>query len=155
MSQRERRREPYPWTWEPAAAVSTILVAVVVGGAQLGRAAANLAAGCALAFPPAALGWVTSTPAVLAGDPTAGLTATGGRAAGTATLAWSVAVTAVLLLGLTLAALIIGWRRWGPGGVQGVARPGEARAALGVHRLRRTRRLLRPDLYARRTRGQG
>lgn len=147
MSQRERRREPYPWTWEPTAVVCTVLVVILIVAAQLGRAAANLAVGGSPLLPPTAAGWVTSTPAVLTSHATAGLVSSGGPAAGPGLLGWSIAVTAALLVSATVAGAAVGWRRWGSGGMHGVARPFQVRAALGVRRLRRSRRQLRPDLF--------
>ena len=151
MSQRDRRREPYPWTWEPAAAVCATLVAVVVTATQLGRAAANLVAGAGAGFPSTLVGWVTSTPHVLTGTASAGLSLNNAWPAGPVLLGWSIAVTGVLLLGLTVVLVVVGWRRFGPGGVQGVASPDEVRATLGLRRLRRNGRLIRPDLHPRQT----
>jgi len=152
VSQRDRRREPYPWTWEPAAALATTLVAVVVTATQLGRAAANLIAGAGVGFPSTLAGWVTSTPPVLTGTASAGLPSSNGvQPAGLVLLGWSIAVTGVLLLGLTVVLVVVGWRRFGPAGVQGVASPDEVRATLGLRRLRRNGRLIRPDLHPRRT----
>ena len=46
MSQRSRRRDPYPWTWEmPLAIISAVLV-LISFGVHLGRAVANVLAGC-------------------------------------------------------------------------------------------------------------
>ncbi len=158
MSQRDRRREPYPWTWEPAAAIATILLAVATTATQLGRAAATWMEDGGAHFPSTATGWVTSTPAVLAGNAAAGLPPVVGSTTSTAgpvLLGCCIAVTGLLLLGLTVTACVVGWRRWGPGGMQGVAGPGEVRATLGLRRLRRNGRLIRPDLYQRRTGGGG
>lgn len=147
MSQRDRRREPYPWTWEPAAALGTTLVAIVVAAAQLGRAAANLGGGAGILFPPDVVGWVTSTPAVLTGHSTAGLAYEVASPAGPVLLGWCVGFTGVLLLTSTVTLMVVAWRRFGPGGVQGVADPAEVRATLGLRRLRRNARLIRPDLH--------
>jgi len=149
VSQRDRRREPYPWTWEPAAAIGTILLAVLITATQLGRATAGWIAGGGANFPSTAAGWVTSTPAVLAGNAAAGSATT--NATGPVLLGWCIAVTGLLLLGLTVTACVAGWRRWGPGGIQGVAVPDEVRATLGLRRLHRNGRLIRPDLYGRPT----
>lgn len=151
MTQRDRRREPYPWTWEPAALLGTMLVAVVVSATQLGRAAANLIVGAGISFPSTLVGWVTSTPAVLTGTASAGLSLVGSRPAEPVLLGWSIAVTGLLLLAATVVAVMVGWRRFGPGGVQGVADPEEVRATLGLRRLRRNSRLIRPDLHQRQT----
>lgn len=147
MSQRDRRREPYPWTWEPATALAATLIAVVVAATQLGRTAANLIMGAGVGFPPSLGGWVTSTPAVLTGRPTAGLSPDGAQPAGPVLLGWCIAVTGLLVLALTVTGVVVWWRRFGPGGVQGVADPVEVRATLGLRRLRRNARLIRPDLH--------
>jgi hypothetical protein len=153
VSQRDRRQEPYPWTWEPAATIGATLIAVVVSGTQLGRAAANLVAGSGLLFPSNLAGWVTSTPAVLTGNTSAGLSSADVQPAGPVLLGWCVGVSGTLLLALTVAVVVVGWRRFGPGGVQGVAGPDEVRATLGLRRLRRSSRLIRPDLHQHRAGG--
>ncbi len=151
MSQRDRRREPYPWTWEPAAAVCATLLGVAVTATQTGRAAANFVSTGTLSFPSTPAGWVTSTPAVLTGNAAAGLSPDGAQPAGPVLLGWCVGVAGALLLAFTVAALVMGWRRFGPGSMQGVASPDEVRATLGLRRLRRNGRLIRPDLHPRRT----
>ena len=48
MSQRSRRHDPYPWTWEiPLVTVLAILV-LIIFGVHLGRAIANVLAGSRL-----------------------------------------------------------------------------------------------------------
>jgi hypothetical protein len=49
--QRERRHDPYPWTWEIPAAVITLVLLIVATGAHLGRSAANLLAGAGWTWP--------------------------------------------------------------------------------------------------------
>ena len=49
--QRERRRDPYPWTWEIPAAVILATLFVIVIGIQLGRSVANLLAGAGWTWP--------------------------------------------------------------------------------------------------------
>jgi hypothetical protein len=72
MSQRSRRHDPYPWTWEiPLATVLAILV-LIIFGAHLGRAIANLVAGSDWRFPNR-VDLFGSLPAVLRGDAAAGL----------------------------------------------------------------------------------
>ncbi len=155
MSQRDRRREPYPWTWEPAAIVGATLLTVVVTAVQLGRAAANLTVGGGFTLPPTLVGWVTSTPAVLAGDasyglpPRTGVTTT--PVAGPALLGWSISVVGLIILSLVVVGAVAGWRQFGAGGVQGMAKPAEVRSTLGLRRLQQSGRLIRPDLHQRRT----
>jgi len=151
VSQRDRRREPYPWTWEPATAVGTTITAVLVVATQVGRAAANLAAGAGVALPPTAAGWLTSTPEILAGNAAAGLPPAAAAdltaPAGPGLLGWCIGVTGLLLVSAMVTVCTAGWRRWGPGGMRGAANPGEVRATLGLPRLRRSGRLIRPDLH--------
>ena len=72
MTQQDRRRNPYPWTWEPAAAITTVLVLAVLLGLQVGRTVANgLATGQWHVAAPRL--WVLSAAAVAAGDAAAGL----------------------------------------------------------------------------------
>lgn len=155
MSQQDRRREPYPWTWEPTAVIGATLLTVVVTAVQLGRAAANLAVGGAFTLPSTFVGWVTSTPAVLAGHagfglpPHRGVTTT--PVAGPVLLGWSIAAIGLVILSLVVTGAVAGWRRFGGGGVQGMAKPAEVRSTLGLRRLQQNSRLIRPDLHQRRT----
>ena len=72
MSQRSRRHDPYPWTWEvPLVTVFAILV-LIIFGAHLGRAIANVVAGCDWRFPNR-VDLFSSLPGVLSGDAAAGL----------------------------------------------------------------------------------
>ena len=51
MSQRSRRHDPYPWTWEiPLVTVLAILV-LIIFGVHVGRAIANVVAGSDWMFP--------------------------------------------------------------------------------------------------------
>lgn len=145
MLQTERRRNPYPLTWEiPVAALLAIALAAAIG-VQVGRGLATWFAGGGWAWP-ASRALLTSIPAILAGDPAAGLTpppeiaATPGAAVG-----WIIAVETLFAVALgVLTALIL--RRWGPARMRGMATPAQVEAALGLRRLRNHRRIIRPDL---------
>ena len=146
--QRDRRRDPYPWTWEvPLAAVLLMLLVVVYAG-QVGRSVANLLAGAGWVWPSQAGVW-RSLPGLAGGHAGAGLTGLASAPAGPVLL-WGcvvvVEVTAVVCLGWAVKA---GMDRWGPARVRGMASPAEADALLGVARLRRARHVVRPDLYGR------
>ena len=80
--QRERRRDPYPWTWEIPLAITVATLLVVVLGIQLGRSVANLLAGAGWTWPdpnagtfpsPIGTAFWTSLPGVLGGHADAGL----------------------------------------------------------------------------------
>ncbi|MEA5118463.1 MAG: hypothetical protein VB036_12720 [Propionicimonas sp.] len=144
--QTERRTTPYPFTWEIPAGVATVAAVLLVAGVHLGRGLANWLAGTGWHWPPAAA-LVTSVPEVLAGDATAGLVPSLATAAsGAAVLGWVAAVEVlVLIVGTVAGAWLL--RRWGPGRLKGMATVSEAEASLGLSRLRRVRRIIRPDLY--------
>lgn len=147
----ERRREPYPWSWEPSAAVLVAGVCVLVLGTQLGRSLANWLAGGSWWMPPPNL-WVATSPSVWAGDAVAGLQGRPGPFA-SAPLLWRCLIGtegACVLAGLTVSVAV--WRRWGGRRMRGVASRAEVGRLLGRRRLRRIRAVVRPDLYGRRRR---
>ena len=152
MSQRSRRQDPYPWTWEMPLAVIVALLVLISFGVHLGRAVANVLAGCGWRFP-SRVNLFNSLPVVLRGDAGAGLADLHGPAASPASLLMFVAATELILLAATVALIKLGLDRWGPGRMKGVATPGEAEKLLGVTRLRRSRRIIRPDLYGKRRQG--
>jgi hypothetical protein len=146
MSQRSRRHDPYPWTWEiPLVAVLAVLVLIILG-AHLGRAIANLVAGSGWRFPNR-VDLFRSLPGVLRGDAAAGLVDLDGPVASPSSLLACVAATELILLAFAVSLLKWGLGRWGPGRMRGVATAAEAEGLLGVTRLRRNRRIVRPDLY--------
>lgn len=145
MLQSGRTKDPYPFTWEIPAAVVAVWALLAVLAAHTGRAIANLAAGAGWTWPPSRA-LFTSLPALLAGDPRAGLASPGGAASPAALAGWIVTVEVLLV-----AAMITGsaWvlRRWGPGRMKGMASQAEAEAVLGLTRLRRVAHIVRPDLH--------
>lgn len=146
MLQTDRRRDPYPFTWELPLGGLVAALALAGFGVQLGRAAAHWQAGAGWAWPKGRA-LLTSIPAVLTGHPTAGLNPTPAIPASSAAVTgWIIAVEAVLAL-LLFAAAILVLRRWGPARLKGMATPAEAEAALGLSRLHKHRRIVRPDLY--------
>jgi len=146
VSQRERRRNPYPWTWEPAAAAVTVLGLVALVGLQTGRTLANgLATGHWQVTAPDT--WILATPALLAGDASAGLEPQPDLVTSPAVL-WTLSgLVEAALLALIVLVLRWGWRRWSPWRPHGFADPADVDRVLGVRRLRRTAHLLRPDLH--------
>jgi hypothetical protein len=160
--QRERRRDPYPWTWEIPLGIAIGVLLVITAGIQLGRSLANLVAGAGWTWPatdtasatdpfPSPLGgafW-SSLPGVLAGHADAGLSP--------APPASELAAPAALWCCLVLTELLLlagcGWvgarvlQRWGPGRMKGMATAAEAEALLGITRLRKVATYVRPDLH--------
>ena len=145
MLQSGRTKDPYPFTWEIPAAVVAVWALLAVLSAHIGRALANLTSGAGWTWPSSRT-LFTSLPALLAGDPRAGLASPGGAASPAALAGWIVTLQ-VLLLAATITGGVWALRRWGPGRMKGMASRAEAEAVLGLTRLRRAARIIRPDLH--------
>lgn len=141
---RQDRHDPYPWTWEPAAASVLGFGVVLAAGVHVGRMIACLAAGQGFRITKhdAVLG---ATWPILTGDASAGLAEP--VSVPPLVLAMSILFSEVVLLALCVAGVVRVLRLWGPLALRGVAAPGEAERLLGVRRLRRVRRIIRPDLH--------
>jgi hypothetical protein len=92
----------------------------------------------------------SSLPAVLRGDAGAGLVDLHGPSASPSSLLMCVVATELILLTTTVLLIKLALDRWGPGRMRGVASLSEAARLLGVARLRRSRKIVRPDLYRKR-----
>jgi hypothetical protein len=103
-------------------------------------------AGCDWKFP-SRVDLFSSLPAVLRGDARAGLVDLHGPVASPSSLLMCVGATELILLAATVLLIKLGFDRWEPGRMKGVASPGEAEKLLGVARLWRSRKIVRPDLY--------
>lgn len=150
VSQRERRIDPYPWTWEVPVAIFAGSLAALVLGVHLGRGLANLTAGAGWAWPAPTM-LFRSAIGVLQGDTGAGLDTVAPITGSDALLAWVLVVEVVVMVGY----VVLIWaclHRWGPNRTLGVATTDEARQMLGRQRLHAARRVVRPDLYG--TKGQ-
>jgi hypothetical protein len=146
MSQRSRRQDPHPWTCELPLAVILAVLVLISFGVHLGRSVANVLAGCNWRFPNR-VHLFSSLPAVLRGDAGAGLVDLHGQLASPSSLIACVGATELILLAATVLLIKWGLDRWGPGRTRGVATGAEAERLLGVARLRRSRKIIRPDLY--------
>jgi len=154
--QRERRRDPYPWTWEIPAGIALVVLISLVLGAQVGRFLANLLAGAGWTWPasdtgsPSPIGsafW-SSLPAVLTGHAGAGLPHPTPAALAGPQLVWTgIALTECAILAAMVWASVHLYQRWGPGRLRGMATRAEAEKLLGVTRLKKVSALVRPDLY--------
>jgi hypothetical protein len=142
MSQRLRRRDPYPWIWELPVGVVLVILLVLVCGVHLGRAIANVRWGF-----PGRIELFRSLPEVLRGDAGAGLTGLSGHFPSPVTLWVCVVGTELLLIAGCAFLLKLVLDRWGPSRMKGMASPGEAERLLGVSRLRKNRAVVRPDLH--------
>lgn len=146
MLQQERRRDPYPHTWEIPAGTAIMTLLLLVIGAQLGRSLANWFAGADWLWPRGRT-LLSSIPAILGGHPTAGLTPAPSPAASPAVVIGWIAAVELILLATVITGMLLALRRWGPGRMRGMASPADAETVLGVSRLRRVRHVIRPDLY--------
>jgi hypothetical protein len=116
MSQRSRRQDPYPWTWEIPLAIFVAILILVVFGVH-------------------------------------GLVDLHGALASPSSLLICVGATELILLAATVVLIKLGVDRWGPGRTMGVATRADAEKLLGVARFRRSRKIVRPDLYGKHRQG--
>ncbi len=144
--QRERRHNPYPLTWEIPVGILCLVLLLLVLGAHGGRAAANLFAGGGFTFPPATELFPSSI-ALMRGDAAAGLSRPPTDLASRGVLRMWITASEILVLALGTWAGVAAYLRWGPGRMKGMATKTQAEALLGLTRLRKTRAIVRPDLY--------
>lgn len=147
---RQDRRDPYPWTWEPALAGLLACGLLLILGVHVGRGVACLAVGAGFCWASKENLLSTVWP-ILTGDASAGLTRTVEVSSGGVLVA-SITGAVLGLLSLAVTGLLWFLRRWGPGALKGVASPGDVERLLGRRRLYRARRIVRPDLYGRHAR---
>ena len=145
VAQADRRRDPYPFTWEIPVGVLTVWLLLAGLGVHLGRAVANWLAGAGWTWPDSKA-LFTSLPDLLGGDPTAGITLPSAAAAPDLVYGWIVTVQLLQLAG-TITASACALRRWGPGRMKGMASADDAEQILGIGRLRRVAPIIRPDLH--------
>jgi len=143
--QRSRRTNPYPLTWEIPVALTVAALLLLMLGVQAGRSVANLLAGNGWYFVDRAQ-LFSSLGGIFTGQADAGLVGIqhpAGRG-----LLWScVGVHEFVVLVACVLSLKWGLDRWGPGRLHGMATGSEAEALLGISRLRKHAKVIRPDLY--------
>ncbi len=147
--QRERRRNPYPWTWEPFALGGGVAFLVGLAMIHVSRGVANMIAGAGWSWPPASELFLSAF-GVLGGDATAGLPTAPGEVAGEGLLMALVILGQVAWIAAAICATTIWWFRAGPGRIAGTATVEETQDVLGIRRLRADAATIRPDLYGRR-----
>jgi len=145
---RRERRDALPLTWELPAAATLAWVAVAATLLPAGRGAATWLTDAGWVWPETGAGLRASLAGLLTGHLAAGLTtadASGLPASGPVYLVVVLAEVAWLIV--SLLAVGIWWRTWGPGMRQGLADRFEVEKVLGLSRIRRDRKVIRPDLY--------
>jgi len=138
-----RQPDPLPLTWEVPAGLALTWLCLAGAGLLAGQATAGLLTG---------RGWLwPDSPHLL---PAVGGLLTGHVGAGvsaTPPAPWLVyvliGVCQLLLLAVSVWAAVRFWTNLGPGRRYGMATRVEAETVLGVGRLRRVRKIIRPDLY--------
>ena len=143
-----RRKDPYPWTWEPFALWALMLLLVLILGVQFGRGLANMVSGAGFSWPPRDT-VVVSVVGVIRGDAGAGLAHPHQLTdlAGSGLLHGCLITTELVALVVYGVATFYLLRAWGPWRVLGMASKEEAERLLGRIRLRKVADVVRPDLY--------
>lgn len=145
---RRARRDIAPVSWElpAAAALGWLLLAVIILPA--GQGAAGWLHTGHFTWPHGTTALGHSLGGLLTGHLGEGLPqgAVAELASPTATYAL-IAVAELLLVAATAGAVVLWWRRLGPGAMQGMATRAEVEAVLGLGNLRRRRAIIRPDRY--------
>ena len=113
MSQRSRRQDPYPWTWEMPLAVILAVLVLISFGVHLGRAIANVLAGCDWRFPSRVICSVACR-LFCAETPEQVLVDLHGQVASPSSLLICVGATELILLATTVVLIKLGLDRWGP-----------------------------------------
>ncbi|MDF1705840.1 MAG: hypothetical protein P1U38_13805 [Aeromicrobium sp.] len=145
--QQARRTNPYPWSWEIPVGAAIAVGLVLVLTVHVARAVANWSSGAPWAFTESRAIF-TSLPAILTGDPTAGLTEIPtNHASSTAVLIWVILFELAVIV-VTIWVAVLTLRRFGSGRIKGMATPDEVDQVLGLTRLRKHAHIVRPDLHA-------
>lgn len=139
--QRERRHNPYPWTWEIPVGIACAVLLVLALGVHLGNGLAHLTSGQGWTWPASSQLFASLLTVLTNSTDAVGVHA------------WIVTVEFVLLGGLGWVA-VASWQRWGPSRLKGVSTREQAEQVLGLTRLHRVAGIVRPDLHpTRRARG--
>jgi type IV secretion system protein VirD4 len=136
-----------PLTWELPAAAALAWVSVAAMLVPAGQGAASWLTGAGWVWPTA--GALTANlVGLFEGHPASALAATAVSAAPSAGFVYLLVILFELAwLSVSLVGLRVWWRTWGPGMREGLASRGEVEKVLGLSRMRRDRKVIRPDLY--------
>ncbi len=142
-----RRPDPLPWSWEVPAGAALAWLSLFAAALLATQGAVGFLTGHGWLWPTSprlipALGGLLTGQVGVGVDAPAGLPS--------AALVYALAVVFELaLLAVSVWAAVRFWSTVGPGRRYGMATRAEAETILGVGRLRRVRKLIRPDLYGR------
>ena len=142
-----RRPDPTPMGWEVPVAGLAAWLCLAAAGVLAGQGAASWVSGHGWLWPES-VQLFAATGGLLTGHVGVGIDAPAGLPSLGLVLA-ATAVLELLLLVTTVWAARWYWTTMGPGRRLGMATRADAESALGAGRLRRVRKLIRPDLYGR------
>lgn len=141
MKHSTQHDDVHGWSWEPFAAIFLISTLLVLPAVHLGRGTALFFSGDGWHWPPTNEAF-SSIAGVLTGDPYAGLDLTGDASP---ILAWILGVACVtagwIIVGIVASVMLRQYR------FKGMASRTQAEDLLGAGRLRKNRKVVRPDLY--------
>ena len=142
-----RRSDPVPWSWEVPLAVALAWLCTAAWALLAGQGLAGLVTGRGWLWPESAM-MMPALVGLMTGHVGAGLSAEAEGLAPALVYGLAAAVELTLLVA-TVATGVWVWTTYGPSRRMGMATRTEAGFALGMGRLRRIRKLIRPDLYRR------
>jgi type IV secretion system protein VirD4 len=134
--------------WEMPVAVAVAWLSAAVLLLPVARGWAGWLLGRGWVWPQGSAALRRGIGGLLTGRPRAGLAAAeAAQVPGPWAVYGVVGLAELLLLLVAVWAAVLWWRYLGPGAAIGMATRAEAGAVLGMARLRKTRRVVRPDLY--------
>ncbi len=142
-----RRPDPLPWSWEVPAGAGLAWLCVSAAMLLAAQGAAGFVTGHGWLWPQSVL-LFPALAGLLTGQVGVGVDAPAGLAAPALVYALAV-VLELALFAVSVWAAVRFWSTVGPGRRHGMATRADAETVLGVGRLRRVRKLIRPDLYGR------
>jgi type IV secretion system protein VirD4 len=144
-----QRRDAMPLTWELPAAAALAWVSVAAMLLPAAQGAASWLTGAGWGWPSTAGALTANLLGLLEGHPRAALAARPMPSAPSAGVVYVLVILVeVAWVSVSLLGLRAWWRTWGPGKREGLAGRAEVEKVLGLSRMRRDRKVIRPDLYA-------
>jgi hypothetical protein len=142
------RQDVQPLTWELPAAGAAAWLAGAVLMLPGGQGAAGAVFGRGWVWPEGGRALLASIGGLFSGRPGRGLTVgEAARIPAAGSVYLLILIGELLLAAAAIYAVVLWWRHLGPGAHLGMADRGEGEQVLGVSRLRRARKVIRPDLY--------
>ena len=142
-------------TWELPAAAAAATVAGMALMLPAGQGAAGVLIGQGWAWPQGTRAMLASLGGLISGHPGHGLTAEqAARIPAAGAVYLFIVLGELLLITAAVYAVVLWWHHLGPGAQLGMADRVEAESVLGLSGLRKSRKVIRPDLYGASVNGQ-